>query len=158
MSTSNAGPAVPFAAPVEHVRVHGKASRFLQEVTAGKYTFQVDEPKEVGGTEAAPDPYDYLLAALGACTSMTVGWYARREKIPLEDVTVKLRHSRIHAQDCETCETKAGLLDRIDLDLTFTGPITPEQHTKLMEVAARCPVHRTLKSEIDIQLRAVSPT
>ncbi len=86
---------------------------------------------------------------------MTVGWYARREKIPLEDVIVKLRHSRIHAKDCETCETKAGMLNRIDLDVTFTGPITPAQHAKLMEVAARCPVHRTLKSEIDIQLREV---
>src|SRR4051812_30463894 len=105
---SNTGPAVPINTPVEHVRVHGKASSFLQEAIAGKYTFQVDEPKEVGGTESAPDPYDYLLGALGACTSMTVGWYARREKIPLEDVAVKLRHSRIHAKDCEECETKAG--------------------------------------------------
>ena len=157
MSTSSAGPVVPVNTSVEHVRVHGKASSFLQEATAGKYTFQVDEPKGVGGTEAAPDPYDYLLAALGACTSMTVGWHARREKIPLEDVTVKLRHSREHAEDCEACETKAGMLDRIDLDITFTGPITTEQHVKLMEVAARCPVHRTLKSEIDIQLHEVPP-
>ncbi|MEO8045004.1 MAG: OsmC family protein [Spartobacteria bacterium] len=150
---STTGPAVPVNTPVEHVRVHGQASSFLQEATAGKFTFKVDEPESVGGTESAPDPYDYLLAALGACTSMTVGWYARREKIPLEDVTVKLRHSRIHARDCEECETKAGMLDRIDLDITLTGSITPGQHAKLMEVAARCPVHRTLKSEIDIQLR-----
>ncbi len=156
MSNSTAGPAVPTNAPVDHVIVRGSAGGFLQEATAGKYTFQVDEPISAGGTESAPDPYDYLLAALGSCTSMTVGWYARRQKIPLENVTVRLRHSRIHARDCEACETKAGLLDRIDLDVQFAGPITPEQHAKLMEVAAKCPVHRTLKSEIDIRLRAVT--
>jgi uncharacterized OsmC-like protein len=139
------------AAPVV---VRGSAKGFLQEVTAGKYRFQVDEPTSLGGTESAPDPYNYLLAALGACTSMTVGFYARQKKIPLEDVTASLRHSRIHAQDCAECETKAGMLDRIDLDLTLTGPLSPEQHAKLMEVAGKCPVHRTLKSEIDIRLRA----
>ncbi|MBA2435086.1 MAG: OsmC family protein [Chthoniobacterales bacterium] len=155
MSTSISGPVVPINAPVEHVIVRGSARGFLQEATAGKFTFQVDEPISAGGTESAPDPYDYLLAALGSCTSMTVGWYARRQKIPLESITVRLRHSRIHARD-ETCETKAGMLDRIDLDLQLTGPITTEQHAKLMEVAAKCPVHRTLKSEIDIRLRAVT--
>ena len=157
MSTSTAGPTVPVNTPVEHVIVRGSAIGFLQEATAGKNTFHVDEPNSVGGTESAPDPYDYLLAALGACTSMTVGWYARRQKIPLENVTVSLQHARIHAKDCEECETKAGMLDRIDLDVQLTGPITPEQHAKLMEVAAKCPVHRTLKSEIDIRLRHAQP-
>lgn len=143
--------------PVEHVVVRGKASGFLQEAAAGKYHFQVDEPLSLGGTEIAPDPYDYLLAALGSCTSMTIGYYARRQKIPLADVTVTLRHSRIHAKDCEECDTKVGMLDRIDLDVQLTGPISPEQHAKLMEVAAKCPVHRTLKSEIDIRLRETQP-
>ncbi len=156
MNTSTTSPTASPELPVEHVVVRGSASGFLQEATVGKYTFQVDEPLGMGGTEAAPDPYDYLLAALGACTSMTVGWYARRQKIPLEEVSVSLRHSRIHAQDCAECETKAGLLDRIDLDIRLTGPITPEQHTKLMAVAAKCPVHRTLKSEIDIRLHAAA--
>lgn len=154
MSIAKAGPATPVNTPIEHVIVRGKASGFLQEATAGKYTFLVDEPASVGGTEAAPDPYDYLLAALGACTSMTVGWYARRNQIPLQDVSVSLRHSRIHAADCVECETKTGMLDRIDLSLQLSGPITPEQHAKLMAVAAKCPVHRTLDSEIDIRLRA----
>ena len=153
MSNSTAGPAEPVNKAGEHVIVRGSANGFLQEAVVGKYTFQIDEPTSVGGTESAPDPYDYLLAALGACTSMTVGWYARRNKIPLEKVIVRLNHSRIHARDCEACETKAGMLDRIDLDVQLTGPITPEQHTKLLEVAAKCPVHRTLKSEIDIRLR-----
>ena len=153
MSTSSNNPSAPIDKPVEHVVVRRKASGFLQEATAGKYSFRIDEPVSLGGTEAAPDPYDYLLAALGACTSMTVGFYARRQKIPIENVTVSLRHSRIHAKDCEECETKVGMLDRIDLDVQLTGPITPEQHAKLMEIAAKCPVHRTLKSEIDIRLR-----
>jgi putative redox protein len=140
--------------PVEHVVVRGSARGFLQEASAGHYTFAVDEPKTMGETESAPDPYDYLLAALGACTSMTIGFYARRQKIPLENVTVSLSHSRIHAQDCEDCETKAGLLDRIDLKIDLTGPITTEQRVKLIEVAGKCPVHRTLKSEIDIRIKS----
>jgi uncharacterized OsmC-like protein len=157
MSTLTAIPIAAADKPVEHVVVRGSASGFLQEAAAGKYIFNVDEPLSVGGSEAAPDPYDYLLAALGACTSMTVGWYARREKIPLENVTVSLRHSRIHARDCAECLTKAGMLDRIELDVQLTGEITPEQHAKLMEVAAKCPVHRTLKSEINIRLQAAQP-
>ena len=155
MSIPSGDPSIPPDTSVAHVVVRGKASGFLQEVTAGKHSFRVDEPSSLGGTEAAPDPYDYLLAALGACTSMTVGFYARRQKIPLESVTVSLRHSRIHAKDCEKCETKVGMLDRIDLDVRLAGPITPEQHAKLIEIAAKCPVHRTLKSEIDIRLREV---
>ena len=154
MSTSTTSPTPTTDLPVENVVVRGKASGFLQEAVAGKYAFYVDEPISLGGTESAPDPYDYLLAALGACTSMTVGYYARRQKIPLENVTVALRHSRIHAKDCAECESKTGMLDQIDLEVLLTGPITPEQHVKLMEVAAKCPVHRTLKSEIDIRLRA----
>jgi putative redox protein len=141
------------SAPAEpHVVVRGSAHGFLQEATVAGHTFRIDEPVAVGGTESAPDPYDYLLAALGACTSMTVGWYARHHKIPLENVTVSLRHSRIHAKDCEECETRIGMLDRIDLDLQLSGPITPEQRATLLEIAAKCPVHRTLKSEIDIRL------
>ncbi len=154
MSNSTSSSVSSRDTPTPRVVVRGSASGFLQEVSAGKYTLRVDEPLSAGGTESAPDPYDYLLTALGSCTSMTVGWYARHHKIPLENVTVSLRHSRIHAQDCAECETKSGLLDRIDLDVQLTGPITPEQHAKLMEIAGKCPVHRTLKSEIDIRLRA----
>lgn len=154
MTTSIANPTLSADPSVEPVIVRGKANGFLQEVTAGKHTFRVDEPVSAGGTEAAPDPYDYLLGALGSCTSMTVGWYARRHKIPLESVTVTLGHSRIHARDCEECVSKIGMLDRIDINLQLTGPITPEQHARLMEIAAKCPVHRTLKSEIDIRLSA----
>ena len=134
------------------VIVRGNAREFLQEVVSGKYHLRADEPVSDGGTDAAPGPYDYLLIALGVCTSMTIGLYARRKKIPLENITVSLRHSRIHAKDCEECETKEGMLDRIDVDIELTGPLTAEQHSSLMAIAAKCPVHRTLKSEIDIRL------
>ncbi|MCA1660337.1 MAG: OsmC family protein [Verrucomicrobiaceae bacterium] len=135
------------------VIVRGNATSFLQDVAAGSHRLQGDEPADVGGGNAGPGPYDYLLIALGTCTSMTIGLYARRKKLPLEDITVSLRHSRIHARDCEECETKEGLLDRIDLDVQLSGPLTPEQHAKLMEIAGKCPVHRTLKSEIDIRIQ-----
>jgi len=136
-----------------HVVVRGGAKNFQQEVTAGKHHFVSDEPDSVGGGDAGPDPYDYLLTALGVCTSMTIGFYARRNRLPLENVTVSLWHSRIHARDCEECETKDGIVDRIDVEVELAGPLTPEQHAKLMEIAAKCPVHRTLTSEINIRLR-----
>jgi putative redox protein len=84
---------------------------------------------------------------------MTIGLFARKKQMPLENITVSLRHSRIHAKDCEQCETKEGMLDRIDLDIELTGPLTADQHSHLMAIAAKCPVHRTLKSEIDIRLQ-----
>jgi uncharacterized OsmC-like protein len=137
------------------VVVRGNANRFLQEVVSGRHHLRADEPVSAGGSDAAPDPYDYLLIALGVCTSMTVGWYARRKQLPLENITVSLWHSRIHAKDCEECETKEGMLDRIDTEIELTGSLTGEQQAKLMEIAAKCPVHRTLTSEINIRLRAV---
>jgi uncharacterized OsmC-like protein len=135
------------------VIVRGNAREFLQEVVSGQHHLRADEPVSYGGKNAAPGPYDYLLIALGVCTSMTIGFYARRKQIPLENITVSLRHSRIHAKDCEECETKQGMLDRIDLDIELTGSLTPEQHSQLMGIAAKCPIHRTLKSEIDIKLQ-----
>jgi uncharacterized OsmC-like protein len=140
--------------PLAEVVVRGNATEFLQEVVTGQHRLQADEPVSYGGGDAAPGPYDYLLIGLGVCTSMTVGFYARRKRLPLENITVSLRHSRIHAKDCENCETKEGLLDSIDVAVNLTGPLTPEQHAKLMEIAGKCPVHRTLKSEIQIRLHS----
>ena len=135
------------------VVVRGNAAGFLQEVDSGKHRLRADEPVSAGGSDAGPDPYDYLLAALGVCTSVTVGLYARRKQWPLENIIVSLRYSRIHAKDCEECETKEGMLDRIDTKIELTGSLTAEQQAKLMEIAAKCPVHRTLKSEINIRLQ-----
>lgn len=146
-STAKTDPARP------DVVVRGNARGFSQDVVAGKHHLVADEPTVYGGRDEGPGPYDYLLAALGVCTSMTIGLYARKKEIPLEDIIVSLRHSRIHSKDCEECETKEGMLDRIEVQVELTGTLTPEQHGRLMTVAANCPVHRTLKSEIDIQLR-----
>src|SRR5215216_3470632 len=139
-----------------HIVVRGDARSFQQEITAGRHHFVADEPLSAGGGDAGPDPYDYLLAALGVCTSMTIGFYARRNRIPLENITVSLSHSRIYAADCEECETRQGMLDRIDVEVELTGPLNPGQHAKLMQIAAKCPVHRTLTSEINIRLREKS--
>ena len=136
------------------VVVRGDARSFEQKIAVGRHNLVADEPVSAGGSDAGPDPYDYLLSALGVCTSMTVGLYARRHQFPLENITVSLSHSRIHAMDCEECATKEGMLDRIDVEIELTGPLTAEQHAKLMEVAAKCPVHRTLTSEINIRVRA----
>ena len=143
-----------------HIVVRGGADSFKQEINAGKHRLVADEPVSTGGGDAGPDPYDYLLAALGVCTSMTVGLYARRKQIPLENIIVSLWHSRIHAKDCQECETKEGMVDRIDVEVELTGALSAEHHAALMNIAARCPVHRTLTSEINIRLRAAknSPT
>jgi len=138
--------------------VRGDARSFRQEIVAGKHRLLADEPLTAGGGDAGPDPYDYLLASLAVCTSMTIGFYARRNQLPLENITVSLWHSRIHARDCEECETKEGMLDRIDVEIELTGSLSEAQHAKLMEIAAKCPVHRTLTSEINIRLRAGSTT
>ena len=137
------------------VVVSGNAAGFVQEILAGPHRLIGDEPASSGGTDRGPSPYDFLLAALGTCTSMTVGMYARRKGWPLEDVTVNLRHSRIHASDCAECVTKEGMVFRIERDIHFAGNLTPEQRSKLLEIANKCPLHQTLTSEINIRTRAV---
>ena len=122
-----------------------------QNITAGNHTLIADEPRLAGGTDAGPDPYSLLLAALGACTAMTLQLYARRKEWPLEKVEVSLRHYRIHADDCEDCRTKEGLIDRIERHISLTGELNEEQRARLLEIAGRCPVHKTLTSEISIK-------
>jgi uncharacterized OsmC-like protein len=137
------------------VIVSGSAAGFVQEILAGPHRLIGDEPASSGGSDRGPSPYDFLLAALGSCTSMTVGMYARRKGWPLENVTVNLRHSRIYASDCAECDTREGMVDRIERDIHFSGNLTPEQRSKLLEIANKCPLHRTLTSEINIRTRAV---
>jgi uncharacterized OsmC-like protein len=140
---------------IRSVVVRGGAAGFAQEVVVGSHRMAADEPVSIGGTDTGPSPYDFLLAALGACTSITVGMFARRKGWPLQEVAVNLRHSKIHASDCAECETREGILDRIELDLHLGGSLTNEQRSKLLEIANKCPVHRTLTSEIVITTRAV---
>jgi uncharacterized OsmC-like protein len=140
---------------VRGVVVRGSGAGFAQEISAGAHRLKSDEPASAGGTDTGATPYDLLLAALGSCTSITLGMYARRKGWPLEDVTVNLRHSKVHASDCADCETKDVMLDRIERDIHLTGPLTPEQRSRLLEIADKCPVHRTLTSTIQIKTRAV---
>jgi uncharacterized OsmC-like protein len=136
--------------------VESTAGGLAQVVTVGRHSLMADEPAEAGGADLGPGPYDYLLIALGTCKSMTVRLYARRKGWPLERVAVRLRHGRIHAQDCLECETREGRLDHIEAELELTGPLDAEQRARLLEIADRCPVHRTLTSEIVIRTRLAS--
>ena len=148
-----AGASPTLRAEPREVVVHGSAKGFAQEVAVGGHRLTADEPVAAGGTDTGPNPYDLLLAALGSCTSMTVGLYARRKQWPLEAVRVRLRHARIHAADCEDCETTVAMLDRIECDLELVGPLDAEQRARLLDIATKCPVHRTLTSEIAIRTR-----
>jgi uncharacterized OsmC-like protein/alpha-beta hydrolase superfamily lysophospholipase len=125
--------------------------RFQQEIRSGSHRLLADEPVAVGGLDSGLGPYDLVLAGLGACTSMTLRLYAERKALPLERVTVRLAHSRIHAQDCASCETEEGMLDRIDRAITLAGDLTDDERNRLIEIADKCPVHRTLTSEIEIR-------
>jgi putative redox protein len=128
--------------------------KFQQMVSVGPHRLLADEPVAAGGADTGPGPYDFLLAGLGACTAMTMRLYADRKALPLARVTVTLNHSRIHAEDCAECETKAGMLDRIERVIAIEGDLDAAQHAKLIEIADKCPVHRTLTSEISIVTRA----
>jgi uncharacterized OsmC-like protein/pimeloyl-ACP methyl ester carboxylesterase len=129
-------------------------SKFQQTVSIGPHRMLADEPVAAGGEDSGPGPYDYLLAGLGACTSMTMRMYADRKSLPLERVTVTLKHSKIYAEDCAECETKAGMLDQIDRTIAMEGTLDADQRKRLMEIADKCPVHRTLTSEIRILTHA----
>ena len=132
-----------------------RGGKFQQTVSVGPHRLSADEPIAAGGEDTGLAPYDFLLAGLGACTSMTMRLYAERKSLPLERVTVTLRHSKIHAQDCAECETREGMLDRIERVITMQGALDGEQRRKLMEIADKCPVHRTLTSEVHIVTSAV---
>ncbi len=152
---SAAAPAAASEPVLEHgeVRVVGAASGFRNRVLAGSRELVADEPASVGGTDAGPNPYDYLLAAIGACTNMTLRMYANRKQWPLEGVESRLKHSKIHARDCQDCQSESGRIDVIEKELTVHGPLSEEQRERLLEIAGRCPVHRTMTSETVIRSR-----
>ena len=128
---------------------HG--GKFQQEILTGPHRLLADEPEKLGGLNSGPGPYDFLLAGLGACTSMTIRLYADFKKIPLENVSVRLSHEKkIHAQDCATCDTKVSKVDHVDRAITLEGSLNAEQRKRLMEIADKCPVHQTLQSKVEI--------
>jgi putative redox protein len=131
--------------------------KFAQDIYAGKHRLRADEPASVGGFDTGPNPYDLLCAALGACTAMTVRLYADHKKLPLQRVSVDLRHGKVHEADCEHCESGAAKIDRIERVLTLEGDLDDAQKAKLLEIADKCPVHRTLESKVRVETRLAEP-
>lgn len=137
--------------PAGHVRVTEQNRHYAQRIETEKHQLTADEPAAAGGGDLGPNPYEYLLAALGTCTSMTIRMYADRKGMPLDGVEVTLAHRRIHAEDCAECESKEGYVDRIDKRILLSGDLSEAERRKLLEIADKCPVHRTLKNEILIK-------
>lgn len=138
------------------VAVNSESSGLLQTIRIGQHCLQSDEPADWGDDEG-PNPYELLLAALGACTSMTLRMYADRKQWPLQGVQVRLGHSRIHAEDCAACDAKEGMADQIDVEISLIGELADSQRRRLMEIAELCPVHRTLLGDIQIRLSLSAP-
>ncbi|MGH8307216.1 MAG: bifunctional alpha/beta hydrolase/OsmC family protein [Gammaproteobacteria bacterium] len=126
---------------------------YRTDVYAGAHRLVADEPRDVGGTDAGPSPYGYLAGALGACTAITLRMYADRKQWPVETINVRLKHNKIHASDCASCETREGRLDRFEREIELTGALSTEQKQRLLEIADKCPVHKTLHSEVLIKTR-----
>jgi putative redox protein len=124
-----------------------------QEISAGPHTLYADEPADAGGDDVGPDPYELLLGALGACTSMTLVLYARRKKWPLDGVEVRMSHRRDYAQDCKDCDQRDSQIDVIERRITLRGELDETQRARLLEIAQKCPVHRTLTGSIKIDDR-----
>ena len=137
------------------VIVHSNGVTFAQEIFAGSHKIAADEPVSAGGTGSGPGPYEFLLAALGACTSIMVTMHARKNGWLLSEVTVWLQHARVQATDRVDCDPGDAIIDRITCYIRFGGPITGEQRQRLLEIANRCPVHRTLSSKINIMTQLV---
>lgn len=141
-------------APRKVVVRETRNSKFQNTVSIGPHHLIADEPAAAGGEDSGPGPYDFLLAGLGACKSMTMRLYADRKSFPLERATVTLNHGKIYAKDCAECETKEGMLDQIEVAIGLEGPLDADQRKRILEIADKCPVHRTLTSEIRIVTRA----
>jgi len=140
-------------AKLNRVVVRGRAGGLRQDIEAGGHSLVSDEPVDLGGTDAGPTPYDLILAALGSCTAITLQMYARQKGWPLDGIEVRLGHAKIHARDCADCETKDGKIDRIEREIVLRGALDEAQRARLLEIADRCPVHRTLTSEAKISTR-----
>jgi len=141
-----------YANPADNrVVVHTGRAHYRTEIQANGHSLIADEPEASGGTNLGPTPYDYLVAGLGACTSITLRMYADRKEWPLEDVVVRLKHQKIHADDCEDCESPKGKVDEIEREVELIGPLDEEQRQRLREIADKCPVHKTLHSEIKVR-------
>jgi putative redox protein len=142
------------ASGVTDIIVRSQAG-LTQRIDVRGHQLMADEPKDQGGNDAGPNPYELLLSALGSCTAITVRMYAQRKGWPLESIEVALQHERIHAEDCAQCDTNEGFLDRITKLITLRGPLDAEQRQRLMDVSERCPVQKTLQHEVHIESRFI---
>lgn len=135
------------------VIVRERDKKFAREIFTQQHRLVSDEPVEQGGADSGANPYELLLAALGSCTSMTLRMYANHKKLDLEAIEVTLRHSRVHLDDCETCDDKNTLVDKIDREIKLVGRLDDDQRKRLLEIADKCPVHKTLVNEIVIETK-----
>ncbi len=133
------------------MRVAEKDHKFTQHIWSDSHYWLADEPQAVGGNNTGPDPYEYLLAALGTCTSMTLRLNAARKKIPLDHVVVELKHSQDYLKDCEDCKEKGAHIDVLEREITLRGSLSAEERARLLEIADRCPVHRTLYNSLRVR-------
>jgi len=147
--TSHSQPDFVAGAP-ESVTIVRTEKGFRTDIISNGFPLVADEPASVGGGNTGPTPYDYLLSALGACTSMTIRMYADKKEWPLESVTVRLTHRKIHAGDCELCETERGMIDEMTREVTLVGELDEDQRQRLLSIAERCPVHKTMHGEVAI--------
>lgn len=143
------------SSPQETVVSETGGGQFTQKIIIGNHVLTADEPVINGGNDTGPSPYDFLLAALGSCTSMTLRMYAKLKKFPLEHIVVKLKHEKIHVDDCIECENNSSKVDHIERLIELEGSLSQEQRTQLLEIANKCPVHRTLTSKIIITTKLV---
>ena len=143
------------AHPIVEVTVKAPPKGYSHRILARDHDVPVDEPKDLNGEDTGPTPYEYMLGALGACTTITLRMYADRKGWPLEDVKVTLRHEKIHAKDCAECESEKGMVDRIERDIQLSGPLSDEQRERILAIADKCPVHKTLTTETRIITKAL---
>jgi uncharacterized OsmC-like protein len=136
-----------------NVSVESASPEFLENISVGQHRLQADEPTSAGGQDAAPTPYELLLAALGACKAITVRMYAKRKGWPLQGVQLNLSHAKVHAADCANCDSGGSLIDQIDVEIKLQGALSAEQRRILLAIAEKCPVHRTLTSQVQIRSR-----
>jgi len=132
------------------VHFHLGDENYKTIMTAGNHELIADEPESVGGNDEGPDPYDYLLMALGSCTVITLKMYADRKKWPVEDIFVEMKHHKTHAEDCSDCEDPKARIDRIEKELIVKGDLSEDQRNRLLEISKKCPVHKTLLKDVEI--------